>query len=53
MTTSGTAAPVDQSDQPPRSGDTPEPVRLLSRTNLPVVVGIVALVTLAASRTAR
>jgi MFS family permease len=48
MTTSGTAAPVDQEDQPPRSGATSEPVRLLSRANLPVVVGIVALVTLAA-----
>src|SRR6188472_3674263 len=48
MIASGTAAPVVQEDQPPRSGATPEPVRLLSRANLPVVVGIVALVTLAA-----
>jgi MFS family permease len=45
MTTSGTAAPTAAASSP----DGPErPVRLLARANLPVVVGVVALVTLAA-----
>src|SRR6187551_1241267 len=42
MTTSGTAAPTAAADAPEG------PVRLLARANLPVVVGVVALVTLAA-----
>src|SRR6476660_3830967 len=48
MTTSGTAAPTAAADAPDAPDVTGEPVRLLSRANLPVVVGIVALVTLAA-----
>ncbi|HET7820529.1 MAG TPA: MFS transporter [Ornithinibacter sp.] len=42
MTTSGTATPTPAADSPER------PVRLLAPANLPVVVGVVALVTLAA-----
>jgi MFS family permease len=54
MTTSGTAAPsTDLPDRATTTTATPTnastaPVRLLDRANLPVVVGIVALVTLAA-----
>ena len=44
MTTSGTAAPTAAADANAPDG----PVRLLARANLPVVVGVVALVTLAA-----
>lgn len=50
MTTSGTATPA--TDLPagpaPTATDPAGPVRLLERANLPVVVGVVALVTLAA-----
>ena len=56
MTTSGTAVPsADLPDLPDRANtstpapdDPTRPVRLLDRANLPVVVGVVALVTLAA-----
>ena len=56
MTTSGTAAPpADHPDGPHRApaasrvaGGERRPVRLRDRANLPVVVGVVALVTLAA-----
>ena len=45
MTTSGTAAPTAAASPP---GGTEGHARLLARANLPVVVGVVALVTLAA-----
>ena len=49
MTTSGTAAvPTATPDAAAASGASDAPVRLLARANLPVVVGVVALVTLAA-----
>lgn len=54
MTTSGTAAPAtDVPARPATSTPSPphgptEPARLLDRANLPVVIGVVALVTLAA-----
>jgi MFS family permease len=48
MTTPGTTSPTAPAEPREEREEREAPVRLLSRANLPVVVGIVALVTLAA-----